>query len=370
MSKKFENITFNWKEQFPDVPKQVHQTVVDTLEQLDEAQTSLVGIQSKRFSWKRGMVLAAALVALLGTTALATEYFKWDEKAVRDFHNPSQEMQDKFTDLGLASEGGDSVTVEGITVTVVQTVQDEKTLYVLLKVTAEEPIIGGMGFLKDEFLTDEGERLRLIPGGERCSFDNNADWGTLTKEGYLALTIWSNDVGKLDYDYLTLCLTDYYSGTVPLYAAYGEGVIRGCWKLQIPLDAAAAQKLTKVYEVNQEIPINAKPVTVEKITLTPFSVDMIIEESKDPEKIKEYREKYDRWFENEGGYIYGIKYADGTVLKFFDEDIQIPCCRYGYWVSYDDGKGTIDAKFRTPVDVENVVAILLEKDGEVCIELK
>lgn len=363
MNKKFENITFNWKEQFPDVPKKVHQTIMDTLEQLDEAQTPLAGRQRKKVFWKRGMVLAAALVAILGTTAIATEYFKWNERVVRHFHNPSQEMQNKLTDLGLTSEGGDSVTVEGITVSVVQTVQDEKTLYVLLKVTAEEPIIGGWGFLKDEFLTDEGKRLILVPGGEYRAFNNGADYGTLTKEGYATLTIWSDDVGKLDYDYLTLSLTDYtYNSEYPLH---GEGVIRGCWRLQIPLDAAAAKKLTKVYEVNQEIPIDAKPVTVEKITLTPFSVNMIFEESKDPEKIKEYREKYVRWSENEGGCIYGIKYADGTVLKFFDEDISRPRCKYGYTSS-----GTMFARFDTPVDVENAVAILLEKDGEICIELK
>lgn len=385
MNKKSENIKngnldFDWKGQFPTVPEQIHRSLVNTLEELPDAlQDAPISSKVKSSTtalWRRGALLAAALVAVLGTTVAASEIFKWNERTIRYLHNPSEEIQNKFTNLGLTSIGGDSATVEGITVAVEQVVQDENTLYVALKVTAEEPIVGGWGFLKYQYVTDEGETLNLIPGTEKHSFYNDsysrqshAEEEPLTKEGYAFYAIHSNVVGKLTYDHLTLRLTDYnYSQYyTPVTAEEKEMFIEGCWELSIPLNTDSAKQLTKVYEVNQEVPMNAEPVTVKEITLTPFTLSIVGEASEDKEKRKEYSEKYDKWYQADGfgqKCIYGIKYKDGRVV-----DLSHNTAGLGTF-SGVGAEREYYGEFNTIVDTNNVAAILFGENGEISIEVE
>lgn len=382
MNKKSENIKngnldFDWKGQFPSVPEQIHRSLVNTLEELPNAPISSNKVRiGKTALWKRVAVLVAALVAVLGTTVAASEIFKWNERTVWYLRNPSEEIQNKFTDLGLTSIEGDSATVEGITVAVEQVVQDENTLYVALKVTAEEPIIGGWGFLKCQYVTDEGETLNLIPGTERCSFYNDSHSSQshaeepLTREGYMFYTIHSHVVGKLNYDHLTLRLTDYnYSQYyTPVTAEEKEMFIEGCWELSIPLNPDSAKQLTKVYEVNQEVPMNAEPVTVKEITLTPFTLSIVGEASEDKEKRKEYSEKYDKWYPADGFFghksIYGIKYKDGRVVDLSHNTAGLSTS------SGVGAKREYYGEFNTIVDTNNVAAILFGENGEISIEVE
>lgn len=370
MSRKEENIKnenagFDWKGQFPNVPEQVHRSVVNTLEQLEEKKKT-VSFRKKR------LVLAAALVALIGTTAAAAEYVQWHERAVSDLHNPSQEMQNKFTDLGLASNQENAVTVEGVTVTMEQVIQGENTLYFLLKLTAEEPIIGGWGFRDYQLRTEDGEIVQLVPGSLRVAFySDEPDEESLTKEGYLSLTFGSDIAGKLDYERLMVCLTDYIYDTNYIPTESSEelaGKIEGCWELPVTLSPEAAKKLTKVYEMDVEVPLDAKPYKVKEVTITPFSIDMLLEASDDEEKIQEYAEKYESWstgnvMEQRKKAFQGVKYADGTIVDL------AWVYSGGMSTSYEKAQSYWHADFMTPIDSENVTALLFGENYEISIEL-
>lgn len=361
---KNENVGFDWKGQFPDVPKQVHQSVVNTLEQLEEKKKT-VSFRKKR------MVLAAALVALIGTTAAAAEYVQWHERAVSDLHNPSQKIQNKFTDLELASNPETTVTLEGVTVTLEQVIQDENTLYFLLKLTAEEPIIGGWGFRHWQLWTEDGKLLTLMPSHQYTAFYNDTpDGAGWTKEGYMSLIYGSDDIGKLDYERLVLCLIDYdYDRNyLPVESSKAStGTIRGRWELPVTLNPEAAKQLTKVYETDVEVPLYAKPYTVKEVTITPFSIDMLVEASDDEEKIQEYAEKYGSWDNIEDLYargFRGVKYADGTIVDLSRK------YSGGMSTSYEKGKQAHwHVYFNIPLDSENVTALLFGENGEICIEL-
>lgn len=135
-----------WNRGFPDVPVQVHQTVLDTLEGLGEQEREDVQMRNlkegermkKRKLRTRTMaLLAAALVVVLVSTVAAAELFRWNEKAGEIFE-AEPEIQSKLVMEEIAVEEHQSVADNGLTVTAVQTIQDSNCFYALFEVKAED----------------------------------------------------------------------------------------------------------------------------------------------------------------------------------------------------------------------------------------
>ena len=66
-----------WNEAFPEVPEHVHQVVLSTLAGLDDGKVKKV----RKMKKGKMIILAAAMVAVLGMTVSASEIFKWNQKA-------------------------------------------------------------------------------------------------------------------------------------------------------------------------------------------------------------------------------------------------------------------------------------------------
>ena len=112
------------EQEFPEVPDCVHQTVLETLGQLEEK-----GRERKPVKKMKWIILAAALTAAFGLTVAAAELFDWNPAAAENFGEPIKEVQDKLTMDGVAKEQEISATDNGITVTAVQTMNDENVFY-------------------------------------------------------------------------------------------------------------------------------------------------------------------------------------------------------------------------------------------------
>ena len=82
-----------WKfeQEFPKVPVCVHQTVLETLENLNARGNEKHIIKTK---W---LILAAALTATFGLTVVAAELFDWNPKAAKTFGEPVKEVQNTLT---------------------------------------------------------------------------------------------------------------------------------------------------------------------------------------------------------------------------------------------------------------------------------
>ena len=82
-----------WNREFPDVPEYVHHTVSDTLAGLGNGQEKAgmhikvvqKGEKMKRIKTRTMIILAAALIIILGTTVAAAELFRWNERATEIF---------------------------------------------------------------------------------------------------------------------------------------------------------------------------------------------------------------------------------------------------------------------------------------------
>lgn len=262
------------EKEFPNVPEKIHGMVLETLENLEEENPSVKkGGNTMKIKKRRVIWAAAALAAMFGTTVAAAELFQWNEQAADYFNNPPQEVQNEMVAQGVAMEQNASVTDQGITVTVKQTVQDNNRLYILLDVQCEEALIDdNSGFDKWNFITKDKFAFDNIGG----SFAEGTPTGAEEKsnQAYYEISAlktygreWNEDSITLDFG--EFCYYTYEEGT-----AGTPHVIDGNWKLEVPL-GEQTQAVTKVYEPNSQIMVSGIPVTVKRVEVSPISTVMV-----------------------------------------------------------------------------------------------
>lgn len=342
--------TNKWKERFPGEPEKVHQAVLHTLEALEERPGR------KHFSYKKILLFAATLTAVLGITAGAAALFSWDERAIEYFGNPSAELQDKMTAGGGALEQDGSYTAEGITVTALQTIQDGRRIYILLKVTSGEHKLSGGCFNSMRLLTEDGENILNRASRTGCRQTD----GSSDREQYLELDVSWDEEWDQSFEKLTVRLDKYKPNGMA--GVPSESDIAGRW--EIPVTVSNAETMTRVCEPGQELAMYETPLVAKKVVLTPLSVEILFGRVEDGEKIERAaRESYIPG--NEPGVLrlYGTEDAEGNVTetkKRYSGSLSRPV----------EGDWKYDAQFHYIVDVEHVKAILLGDHGEIRIELQ
>lgn len=270
----------DWEKELPDVPKKVHETVLATLEGLDaENKEPHMGgddmregnAKGRTGSWgkKKTLALAAALAAVLGTTVVGAEILHWNDRAVEEFDHPASEVQEQMTAAGVAAAPQASVTDAGVTVTAVQTIQDEYRLYILLEVTSEEAVLGTGGFDEWNLAADEQGTTSDVFNNVSCMFadpvtENSTHayyWIDAMKDQYAA---WNGEsvtvtLGELFY-YTELDKGD----------GGAEHVVDGNWELTLPLSDAS--ELTRTWDLDTGVMLSGVPVTVRHVELSPLTI--------------------------------------------------------------------------------------------------
>lgn len=252
-----------WRKEMPELPKNVHEAVLGALDMIETEKKEEGMIPMRKHRSKRKTLLIAALVAaMLGTTAFAAELI-WNSKVTEQFNNPSQEVQQQTMESGVAAIQNASVTDKGVTVTAVQTLQDENRVYLMLKVEAEEAVIDAQATFRGWELHD-GEDFDI--------FDNmGAHWvdesvGELSKDGYYVIDALKWKKKNWNGDHLQVSLSDfvYYEGEKT------EHHIDGNWELDLILTDASA--LSKTIPVKQQITCKGTSVMVNYVKVSPLSV--------------------------------------------------------------------------------------------------
>ena len=176
------------EKEFPKVPEKIHGMVLETLENLEENPSMKKGGNTMKIKKRRVIWAAAALAAMFGTTVAAAELFTWNEQATDYFNDPPKEVQNEMVAQGVVMEQNDSVTDQGITVTVKQTVQDDNRLYILLDVQCEEALIDdNCGFDKWNVITKDPEAFNNL-GAYFAESDPRGNMEKKTSRGYYEIT--------------------------------------------------------------------------------------------------------------------------------------------------------------------------------------
>lgn len=255
----------------------------------------------KRLWSRRTWILAAALAAVIGTTAMASELFSWDPKAAENFRNPTEEDQNNLTMKGLAREQNASAADAGITITAKQTVQDKNTLYILLDIQAEKEVIDGNGGFDnpDEngnygepwILTEHADAFSNVSMG--FTPDTPAFSG-LSKQGYYEIKALKSMDQKWEEDRVAVHFTEYS------YYTYENGdtvphTIHGDWTLTLPLGEDTVLE-TDVYEPDEPVEIAGISVHVKRVEVSPLSL-LLAFDMEDLNKLEEtlYAGETDVW---------------------------------------------------------------------------
>ena len=342
-----------WNQDFPDLPEHVHQTVLDTLaslkEQRPDTHTRAIqkGAEMKRIKTRTIAILAAALVAILGTTAAAAELFRWNEKAI-DIFEAAPELQDKLVQEEISIEEHQSASGNGLTITAIQTIQDSRCFYALFEVAAEDP-----GIQIDENYSMDYE---LDFHGAEDPFSAKS-WGFVDHV--------RQETGSSRY--FEIFGTKMEESTADMHlgirftqlrgpgekAMQGNTLISGDWSFELALHPAASIHM----DLNKEFQIAGYPVRVESVDLTPLTGKITC----NGDDIRALTEKeginLDQLDELTATYITGVKYQDGTLVEQDGHSM--------LWEHYPlDGSYEKSVRFSRVIEPEKVSALLLGADKD------
>lgn len=318
------------------------------------------------FPKKRILVLAAALAAVMGITAVAAELFSWNEQAVKSFRNPTQEEQDTMVVEGIAKEQKDSVTDAGITVTAVQTLHDKNSLYILLELESEENIIDGNSGFENE--TDGvWDHVIKASNGSKDAF-NNIGWSApadapcfaLSNHGYYEICALKSLEEEWNSDSVTVQFTKYiyYTGAHGNETAH---TIDGNWTLTIPLGEDTELK-TEIYEPKEKVEVKGVPVQIKRVELSPLSMRLVFDMDDvdrlwdtlypDAEDIPGLELQFTGFLDEEGREVIGAANG-GTSAKYdFDEREIIDEIGFGQYVDIEQVSALLlgDEKVQVPLE--------------------
>ena len=326
-----------WNRKFPEVPEHVHQTVLSTLAGLDERK----GKRVNRMKKGKAIILIAAAVAVLGTTVSAAEIFKWNRRAAEVFE-ADEIQQNKLVTEQIAQDTSQTVTDAGLTITAVQTIQDNNCFYALFEITAKDESIQitqdhSMSFLYD---FQDGES----PFGALGWHFVDEESQTVSNSRYFEIIGTKTRPGSEDL-HMKIQFTSLNAPGAK--AMDGEPILEGNWEFVLDLHAIEPIR----YDLNREYQIAGYPVTVKTVELTPISAKLAIDEEDARQLEKLEGVNLDQTDSLSSLWINGIKYQDGTIIE--EDGFQEPLIRLG------DGVYEKTARLTSVIDTDKVSALLV-----------
>ena len=127
-----------WNNIAPEVPQDFHNKFEDTLKQIEQADSVDKKYKRKKISG-RLLIAAAVICTGMAVTVAAKEFFKWNDYLVKRL-DPSEEQQETLQESTYIQNIDQSVTQNGVTVTLTDSIQDQGFLYAFFEVKTEDSI--------------------------------------------------------------------------------------------------------------------------------------------------------------------------------------------------------------------------------------
>lgn len=339
----------NWNQEYPEVPETVHRSVLHALSVLDEQEQE--GKKMKAVPKKRILILAAALAALIGTTAAAAGIFQWNERAGQVFE-ADEDTRNELTMNQMAEDVSQTVTDQGLTITAIQTIQDKNRFYALFEVTAED---AGTQITPDcslDYTIDFGDRedpFCAMGWGFVSEFDQEVSntryfeiRGTKHEQSDEELTMNLHFTGL--------------RGEPAVKAGEGELLISGTWDFSLNLRTSDMIS----HEVEQEYELDGYQMQVKTVAFSPLSMTLVYDGADVRAMETGEGVHLDQLDALTALYPTGVRYEDGTVV---DEGLMFALSE-----GFGDGEETYELllSFDKVVDPEQISALLI---GDMAIEL-
>lgn len=353
----------DWKQAAPEIPAEFHDRFEKTLHKIEMARRPR---KSVRF---RLLAVAAALCALCTASVAADAVFHWSDALLERFQ-PSQEQQQKMADSGNIQEVGQTVTQNGVTVTLEQAVMEKARIYMLFTVETPEDISmdhtvdfeSGLNVTLDG--KDIMEAAGDVSGGGSGGFVDEKMLGGQTphKRFY---EINYNILGEFDFSHRTVGVTLENLTLGGDKALPGDVAAEGKWEFTWNTGEIQEQK---VFEINETYDLGGYDILVKDIEITPLSYT-ISADLKDAMKVEEDERNTFEYNGDDMGMeidtrlgVSAVEYADGTKIET------------GYFgggtnIKEDEQEYLVTEGFNQAVDVDKIENIYIMQ-GDVKIVLK
>ena len=320
--------------EIPDVVnKKADEAFKKIYAECESGEKNTENIQPKRYHTKRITVLAAAVAALCAVTAAAA-VVRWSH-SLSDGLQVSEEQMKQLESNGMNTFVEQPCTVNGVTVTAVQSITDNYYTHIAFKVEGfeleegEEP---GFGNIK---VTVDGEQDFGYSAGfwDGLVADNEGNPVTLDGEGLKTdengniITNYVMDDGSLEYQMILandVKEAGYFIGKNIHVELENLGVytgkldhttkVEGNWVFDWTLGGADT---TRVCEMDYALEDTG--ATVKRLEISPISViaeydfprQIVVEECIEEDRTSGTFERY-----TEPPAVKGVKLKDGTVIKY------------------------------------------------------
>lgn len=223
---------------------------------------------------RRVPLLIAAALAALALAACGLYYLRWSRGLEQRFQ-PSGEQMAQAEECGLAAQPTAAVTANGITVSVAQTLADENTAYIALRIRGfalpegQFPSVGGME------VTVDGKRPSAVTGGFTEFGREDGTPCFVDREGALEFTLSISDaegMGGFAGRELSVALTDLGVGDKAMHST----TVPGRWELRWTMSAAE-----DVRKAAPEVEIGNTGIVLKEVEITPLSLRLVLQLQED-----------------------------------------------------------------------------------------
>ncbi|MDO4274282.1 MAG: DUF4179 domain-containing protein [Eubacteriales bacterium] len=352
-----------WKQAAPEIPGEFHDRFERTLRTIEMAK------RPKRTVRFRVLAVAAAICALCTASVAADAVFHWSDALLERFQ-PSQEQQQKMADSGNIQGVGQTVTQNGVTVTLEQAVMDKARLYMLFTVETPEDISldetaefeNGLDVTLDG--KDIMEAAGDVSGGGNGSFvDEKLLGGQSPHKRFYEISY--NIMDGFDFSGKTVGVTLENLALGGVKASPGEVVTEGKW--EFTWHTGEIQK-GKVFEINKTYDLGGYDILVKNVEITPLSYT-ISADLNDALKVEEDERNTFAYNGDDPGMeidqrigVSAVEYADGTRIET------------GYFgggtnVKEEEQEYVVTEGFNNAVDAEKIESIYIMQ-GQIKIPVK
>ena len=350
-----------WNNIAPEVPQDFHDKFEETLRQIEQADPVDKKYKRKRISG-RLLIAAAVICTGMAVTVAAKEFFKWNDYLVKRL-DPSEEQQETLQESTYIQNIDQSVTQNGVTVTLTDSIQDQGFLYAFFEVKTEDSIS-----MTDHTSFEEMTHFK-IDGKEVYAVDDNRFGSFNTGVGQDVLL--KTDQNSTHLKYFNACISydgdyDLSNKTVEITLKnlteegdYDTTVITdGTWDFKWTLGAV---KPPTTLEVNRKCDFGGYEITVKKMEVTPLLWSLYLDYDEAMKVYEDEKNKFEYAGTDYGMDLYAranidqVRYKDGTVLTL---DLTMGgIAGGGEKQDKENGVMIIRNSFPQLVDVDNLQAV-------------
>ena len=350
-----------WNNIAPEVPQDFHEKFEETLRHIEQADAVDKKYKRKKISG-RLLIAAAVICTGMAVTVAAKEFFKWNNYLVKRLE-PSEEQQKTLQESTYIQNIDQSVTQNGVTVTLTDSIQDQGFLYAFFEVKTDDSIS-----MTDHTSFEEMTHFKI--DGKEVYAEDDDRFGSLST-GVSQDNLLNYDQDSAHSKYFTAGISydsDYNlsNKTVEITLKnlteegdYDKTVITdGTWDFKWTLGTV---KPPTTLEVNRKCDFGGYEITVKKMEVTPLLWSLYLDYDEAMKVYEDEKNKFEYIGTDYGMDLYGranidqVRYKDGTVLTL---DLTMGgIAGGGEKQDKENGVLIIRNSFPQLVDVDNLQAV-------------